>query len=132
MTPSPDVLIVGGGIIGLTCAYAFAEAGLKVEVIDRQAFGREASWAGAGIIPPGNFERAASPLDRLRAFSVSQFPAFTRMLESSTGLPTGYRVCGGIEFLDYSSRYAVDLWNQEGIEYQKRSIDELRTLEPNL
>lgn len=132
MSSSPDVLIVGGGIIGLSCGYALAEAGLKVELIDRQVLGREASWAGAGILPPGNFQWARSPFDQLRAYSVSQFPAFTRMLESTTGMPTGFRICGGIEFLDAESQYAVELWDDEGIEYQKLSAAEMRTLEPNL
>ena len=132
MDSSPDVLILGGGVIGLSCAYVLAEAGLKVELIDRQALGREASWAGAGIIPPGNPQWARSPLDQLRAYSVSQFPAFTQMLESTTGLPTGFRICGGIEFLDAESEYAIDLWDDEVIEYQKLSTVELHNLEPNL
>jgi glycine oxidase len=132
MEPSPDVLILGGGVIGLTCAHFLAEAGLKVEVIDRQQMGREASWAGAGIVPPGNFDRAGSPLDRLRAFSVSRFPAFTTMLEETTGQPTGYRICGGIEFLDAESEYAVGLWNSEGIEYERIDAERSKSLEPQL
>ncbi len=132
MSSSPDVLIIGGGVIGLSCAYFLAEAGLKVELVERQALGREASWAGAGIIPPGNPQRARSPLDQLRAQSVSQFPSFTRMLEETTGLPTGFRICGGIEFLDDESEYAVELWDDELIEYEKFDEAQLRILEPNL
>ena len=128
----PDVLIIGGGVIGLSCAYFLAEAGLKVELVERQALGREASWAGAGIIPPGNPQWARSPLDELRAFSVSQFPSFARMLEETTGLPTGFRICGGIEFLDAESEYSVELWDEELIEYEKLDETQLSVLEHNL
>ena len=57
-TPT-DALIVGGGIIGLTTAYYLARDGVTVTVLDRSIPGTESSWAGAGIIPPGNTERAA-------------------------------------------------------------------------
>lgn len=57
-TTSADVAVVGGGVIGLSIAYFLAKAGVRVEVLDRGDFGREASWAGAGILPPGNMEAA--------------------------------------------------------------------------
>ena len=41
-----DVLIIGGGVIGLTTAYALARDGARVTLLDRQDFGRESSWAG--------------------------------------------------------------------------------------
>ncbi len=47
-----DVLIVGGGVIGLSLAYELAGKGAEVRVIDAAQPGREASWAGAGILPP--------------------------------------------------------------------------------
>ena len=49
-----DCLILGGGVIGLSLAYELAGAGAVVHVVERGAAGREASWAGAGILPPGN------------------------------------------------------------------------------
>ncbi len=54
MAATADVLILGGGVIGLTTAYCLAEEGIRVAVLDRSDLGREASWAGAGIIPPGD------------------------------------------------------------------------------
>ena len=75
MAKHPDVAIVGGGIIGLTCAYFLAKEGLSVEVFDRGDLGKEASWAGAGIIPPGNPAGAATPIDRLRAIGSARSPA---------------------------------------------------------
>src|SRR4051812_30730176 len=80
MAKHPDVAVIGGGIIGLTAAYFLTKAGLTVEVFDRSDLGTEASWAGAGIVPPGHFEFAATPLDQLRAIGSERFPAFSHEL----------------------------------------------------
>jgi glycine oxidase len=124
MSWSADILIVGGGIIGLTAAIRLREAGATVAVYDRGEFGREASWAGAGILPPGNPDRAESPIDRLRAIGAVEFPKFAAQLFDSTGIDTGYRVNGGIEFLTDEDAYAVDLWTREGIIFER--IDDRR------
>ena len=42
----------GGWVIGLSIAYALAREGIRPTVLDRRELGREASWAGAGLIPP--------------------------------------------------------------------------------
>ena len=128
MAKLPDVLVLGGGIIGLTSAYLLAKSGLSVRVIDRQAMGREASWAGAGILPPfGNPQGARTPIDTLRATSVAGFAAFSEELPSDNG----YRVCGGIEALEAEADYALPSWDGEGIAYSRISSEELKRLEPN-
>lgn len=50
--PHPDILIVGGGIIGLACARELAVAGFKVELLERLSAGNEASLAAAGMLSP--------------------------------------------------------------------------------
>jgi glycine oxidase len=132
MGMKPDVLVIGGGIIGLTSAYYLAKAGLSVEVIDRGDLGREASWAGAGIIPPGNPQRAAKAIDRLRAVGSDRFPSLSAELAERTGIDNGYVRCGGVEFLRAEDEYALDLWHAEGIPYRKVGAEELRRLEPNV
>ncbi|PIE42572.1 MAG: glycine oxidase ThiO, partial [Gammaproteobacteria bacterium] len=47
-----DIIVVGGGIIGLLTAKELLNDGLSVMLIDKQAPGREASWAGGGIVSP--------------------------------------------------------------------------------
>lgn len=110
-----DVLIVGGGVIGLTTAYFLSKKGLSVKVLDRGTLGAEASWAGAGIIPPGNSSGVTEPMDRLRALSSEMYPSLARELEEQTGSPTGYEVCGGVEFLEAFEQPLADAWHREGI-----------------
>ena len=62
-------MILGGGVIGLTTAWFLAEAGVRVALVDKGDFGQQASWAGAGIISPGNLEHASTAMDQLRARS---------------------------------------------------------------
>ena len=65
MSRHPDVLILGGGVVGLTAAYFLARAGARVDVLDKGDLGQESSWAGAGILSP------APPVDRARSSSAS-------------------------------------------------------------
>lgn len=113
MDGNPDVAIIGAGAIGLTAAYELLRAGARVAVYDRGEPGRAASWAGAGIIPPGNPAGAVAADDRLRAESAARWPALAAELTELTGLPTGYRVCGGYEHAADSNA----AWRAEGIRF---------------
>lgn len=132
MAQHPDVVVVGGGIIGLTSAYFLAKVGFRVEVLDRSDLGKEASWAGAGIIPPGNPDRAATAVDQLRAIGSARYPAFSTELRDSTGIDNGYRRCGGIEFLHAEDEYVLPLWKAEGIAFEPLAGEQLWRLEPTL
>ncbi|MDY3553130.1 FAD-dependent oxidoreductase [Gemmata sp. JC717] len=130
MPASPDVLILGGGVIGLTSAYFLARAGASVHVYDRGDLGREASWAGAGIVPPGRPDRAATPADRLRGIGSVRFPQLSAELLSLTGIDNGYRRCGALEFLSPDDTDVVDMWRAEGIAFERLTMAEARALEP--
>jgi glycine oxidase len=132
MAKHPDVLIIGGGVIGLTTAYYLARDGVRVQLLDRSAPGTEASWAGAGIVPPGNPAGAASPYDRLRATSSRMFPVLSAELHERTGIDNGFRVTGGIEVFSSALDTAVDLWRQEGIEFEQVDSASLVPIEPEL
>ena len=131
MTDSPDVLIVGGGVIGLTAAYYLARERVRVAVVDKGDFGQEASWAGAGIIPPGNPGRARTPCDLLRAHSSALYPDLSTELRERTGIDNGYRRCGGLEFADEADDAAQE-WRSEGIAFETLAEPDLLRLEPRL
>jgi D-amino-acid dehydrogenase len=50
MSLKTDVLIVGGGVIGLACAHYLAEAGRSVRIIERSAVGAGASHGNCGLV----------------------------------------------------------------------------------
>jgi glycine oxidase len=132
MAQHPDVLVLGGGVIGLTTAYFLARHGARVAVLEQGDFGRQASWAGAGIIPPGDSSRARTPYDRLRALSAEMYPELSQELRERTGLDNGYIVCGGLELVAPGEELPADEWGGEGIAFREIRGPELHALEPAL
>lgn len=132
MNRTGDVLILGGGVIGLTTAYFLAKAGVTVLLCDQSTTGSEASWAGAGIIPPSHPEHAQYPFDRLRALSCQLFPAFCQELKDQSGIDNGFHRCGGIEFLDPAGQAAPEEWYGLGVATKSLSPPDLARLEPAL
>jgi glycine oxidase len=132
MTERSEVLIVGGGVIGLTTAYFLAGDGVRVRIVDKGDLGQEASWAGAGILPPANPERARTPAEQLLAQSAVRFPALSAELRQRTGIDNGYLRSGGLEILAQEDEAAVNEWRGEGIAFELLHEKELRRLEPEL
>lgn len=50
--PRTDVVIVGGGVVGLSTGYYLARRGIRVTVVERDEFGRGCSYGNAGLIVP--------------------------------------------------------------------------------
>src|SRR6478609_6865788 len=93
----PDAIVIGGGVIGLSIAWELAGHGLSVRVLEQGAFGKEASWAGAGMLPPGNPECARTSELRLRAASHRLWPSWSQSLIDSTGVDNEFFRCGGLQ-----------------------------------
>jgi glycine oxidase len=128
MSLLPDVVIIGGGVIGLSTAYYLARAGARVTLVDQGDLGRQASWAGAGIIPPGKPNLARTPYDLLRAHSSAMYPTLSQELLGATGIDNGFVVCGGLEFDDPCEQSHTDEWRSEGIAFREAGPDELRSM----
>lgn len=92
----PDVLVVGGGIIGLSIALELADRRANVRLIERGEPGREASWAGAGILPPGSGYGCHPGLEAMAARSNTLHPLISQRLSAETGIDDGFRRCGAI------------------------------------
>ena len=114
-----DVVVVGGGVIGLSLAYELAGRGIAVQVLDQGTPGQEASWAGAGMLPPGNPRDARRPEAQLRAESHLLSPALSQALFEQTGIDNGYRRTGALELSleEDSPEYVaeMDAWRREGV-----------------
>jgi len=94
---SYDAVVVGGGLIGLACAWRAAQRGLSVIVVERGEPGSGASGVAAGMLAPvTEAEFGEEPLLRLNVAGRVLWPAFAAELEERTGLPTGYRETGAL------------------------------------
>ena len=129
-----DFLIVGGGVVGLSLAYELAGQGGRVQVLDAREPGKEASWAGAGIMPPGPRE-PQTPLERLLAISNEMHPRWAAQLEQETGIDNGYRKCGALYLArDPDARETLDecaaFWIGRGIRCDSLTPSDVRRLEP--
>lgn len=131
-----DVVVVGGGVIGLSIAWELSRHGVSVKVLEQSEFGAEASWAGAGILPPGNPDAAVHPYDRLRGESCRLWPEWSELLRELTGIDNGFRNCGGLEIrLAGPSDQLDDLadaWRDERVSTDVLGPEEVLELEPAL
>lgn len=132
-----DCLIVGGGVIGLSLAYELSRYDIQVHVIDRGPIGKEASWAGAGILPPANPTTALHPLDKLRALSHRLHAEWAEQLKDQTGIDNGYRKCGGLYIARTAGEVAAlagmkELLAEEQIAFERLEASRVTKLEPAL
>lgn len=130
-------VIIGGGVIGLSLAYELSSHGVTVTVLERGRFGGEASWAGAGILTPGDPRPEAAPVDRLRALSHRLLAEWSERLREETGVDNGYRRCGALEVARSQAgieevRESKARWQAQGVEVEELGPAELRELEPSL
>ncbi|MEM6838867.1 MAG: glycine oxidase ThiO [Cyanobacteria bacterium P01_C01_bin.120] len=89
MAGTPDVLIVGGGVIGLAIALKLRQAALSVTVLSRD-FAEGASQVAAGMLAPGAEELPPGPLLDLCRQSLQRYPDWVQKLETLTGQSVGY------------------------------------------
>lgn len=96
MADAVDVIVIGGGVVGLAVARRLAIEGRRVRLFERGACGGEASWAGAGIISPLSPHRSDA-LARLQLRSVNQYSDFCAALREESGIDTEYERCGELQ-----------------------------------
>ena len=93
-----DVIIVGGGIIGLSLSIALRKRGASVLVVERGEPGREASYAAGGMLVDCPLETPKA-LQPIASASAGMYPEFARELEVESGLKVDLRDHGTILFL---------------------------------
>jgi glycine oxidase len=132
-----DCLIVGAGVVGLSLAYELAQQGARVRCIDAGLPGAEASWAGAGILPPAG-SLASGAVERLTALSNQLHVRWHESLREETGIDNGHRRTGGVYLArdptnDAALRQEIDRWRREGVSVEELDgIAGLAQVEPAL
>jgi len=133
-TSACDVIVIGGGVIGLSIAWELAAHGASVRVLDQGLVGQEASWAGAGILPPGNPAQAGSLEARLRAASHVLWEDWSTRLKALTGIDNGFHRCGGVSLCESAADLEPLLatWQAEGVRVERLDPAALRERVPAL
>ena len=85
-----DVIVIGGGIIGLSLAVALNKRGLKVLIVERGEPGREASHAAAGMLVGATLE-GPKALQSLSITSAQMYPEFAHELQDESGIKVDLR-----------------------------------------
>ncbi len=89
-----EVIIAGGGIIGLYTAYFLADSDVKITVVDRGQFGQESSWAAGGILTPLLPWEYSSPVTDLTANAAGSYAELADQLLAATGTDIEFWRCG--------------------------------------
>jgi glycine oxidase len=135
--PPADVVVVGGGVIGLGIAWRAAQTQLTVTVVD-EAPGQGASWAAAGMLAPvTEVHYGEAPLLALNLHSAGRWPSFAAEVEEASGRPIGYHPWGTLAVArDADDNAALeDLYQfqlRNGLQVERMRSRECRQLEPGL
>ncbi|WP_416960799.1 glycine oxidase ThiO [Streptomyces sp. Agncl-13] len=132
-----DVLVVGGGIIGLVTAWRAAQRGFATAVVDPEPGGGAAQVAAGMLAAVTELHYGEQTLLALNLASAHRYPDFAAELTDLTGLGLGYRRCGTLAVaLDADDRAHLRelhaLQSQSGLDSEWLSGRECRRLEPML
>ena len=86
MAKQQQVVIVGGGVIGLLTDYNLASEVRSVVLLDRSNVGQESSWAGGGIVSPLYPWRYGPAVTALAHWSQDFYPQLGQQLLARTGM----------------------------------------------
>ena len=111
-----DIIVVGGGVMGLLTARELARAGKKVLLLDKGQPGAGTTWASAGIVSPhgssGSADLAGEPGQRLRHASFPMWPGLAEAVREESGMDLEFRLTG-ILLLAMNQKEAGEILEKE-------------------
>jgi glycine oxidase len=135
---SYDAIVVGAGIIGLSCAWRVAQRGARVLVLDREQPPAGATRVAAGMLAPvGELTFGEPELLEMTLASAALYPEFIAELERASGKETGYARRGALHIaLDRDEatelRRIHDFQRSLGLAAEWLAPRRCRELEPGL
>jgi len=127
-----DILIIGGGVIGLLTARELAAGGAQVTLVEMGGTGRQASWAGGGILSPLYPWRYPGSVTALAAWSQQVYPELCTELFDETGIDAEY-TRSGLLILDPEEHESALAWAEtEQIRLDVIAREDIKTKEPGL
>lgn len=137
MTGHLRATVVGGGVIGLSCAWRLASAGVPTAVVDADPCSG-ASWVAGGMLAPiTEAWPGEERLLELGTAALDRWPSFAEALSAAAGVDAGLRTDGTVAAaVDSADRAELDALagylSHLGREVDTLTGRELRRLEPSL
>lgn len=107
-----DVIVVGGGVMGMLTARALLLRGVKVTLIEKSEPGTEASWAGGGIVSPLYPWTYVPAISALASWAQEYYPTLVSQLQEETGIDPELNPCGLLMLDPPDARRALE-WARE-------------------
>ena len=127
-----DFIIIGGGLIGMLTARELRAAGASVTVIDRGQCGREASWAGGGILSPLYPWRYPRAVTALAAWGQRVYPELAAALVEESGIDPEWTTSGML-MVDVADHATALAWSgQHQVRIETPEPREWPAIEPAL
>jgi len=127
-----DILVIGGGAIGLLTARELVRSGADITLVEMGAIGREASWAGGGIMSPLYPWRHADAVTALSLRSQRHYPQLCATLREKTGIDSEF-IRSGLLVLEPRDQDQALAWGREHqVRIESLAPDALRETAPGL
>lgn len=127
-----EVLVIGGGIIGLLTAKELMTAGAEVTLVEMGQTGRESSWAGGGILSPLYPWQSPDAVTALASWSQKVYPGLTTELTDATGVDPELTQSGML-ILESTERDLAHAWSERfGQPLEILDKSRLHQIEPEL
>jgi len=125
-----DIVIAGGGIVGVSLARELRRHGASVLIVERGQLGREASYAAAGMLAWCD-PALPTALQRLAQASAAMYPEFLQEIEDESGMHVDLRTQGTIVYLEQPAEGDVASYVSTR-DWRPLGADEVARLEPRL
>lgn len=107
-----DIVVIGGGVIGMLTARELCLAGCKVSIIEKGMTGQESSWAGGGIVSPLFPWRYSNKVNELARWGQAYYPELIAEVEEETGLGIEL-IQSGMLYLDAREAEKAKTWSKK-------------------
>ncbi|MEY9213065.1 glycine oxidase ThiO [Thermobifida halotolerans] len=134
---SPDVLVVGGGLIGLVTAWRASRLGMRVTVVCAEEPGAASGVAAGMLTPATEAVFGEESLMRFGLCSRDRYPGFVAELAEDTDVDPGYRTEGTLQVAFDPDDLATltelgEVRDRLGVRTERLTSRECRRLEPML